>query len=162
MLKLIGDGVLAIFAGAKPEHACRAAMLAERDLRERLADLALRRQRADQPVADIHLGLHVGDVFYGNIGSPDRLDFTVVGPAVNEVSRISALCQSAGRHMLCSSEFRELLSDEDQRDLVCVGRYALRGVGRASELFTIDPTLLGTLSVRGIAHQWQVLLWPTA
>lgn len=142
VLKLIGDGVLAIFAGAKPPLACRAAMRAERDMRERLADLALRRHRAGQPVADIHLGLHVGDVFYGNIGSPDRLDFTVVGQAVNEVSRISTMCRSVGRNMLCSSEFRDLLPAETQRILVSVGRYALRGVGRAQELFTLDPELV--------------------
>lgn len=142
VIKLIGDGVLAIFAGAKPEQACQAAMQAERGMRERLADLALRRHRASQPVADIHLGLHVGDVFYGNIGSPDRLDFTVVGPAVNEVSRIGAMCQSAGRNMLCSAEFADLLPEEERRDFVCVGRYALRGVGRAQELFTLDPGLV--------------------
>jgi len=141
VLKLIGDGVLAIFGGAKPAHASRAAMQAERDMRGRLADLALRRHRAGQPVADIHLGLHAGDVFYGNIGSPDRLDFTVVGQAVNEVSRISAMCQSVGRNMLCSSEFRELLQSDTQKGLVSVGRYALRGVGRAQELFTLDPEL---------------------
>ena len=141
VLKLIGDGVLAIFAGAKPPHACRAAMEAERDMRERLSDLALRRHRAGQPVADIHLGLHVGDVFYGNVGSPARLDFTVVGQAVNEVSRISTMCQSVGRNMLCSSEFRGLLPSNTQKGLVSVGRYALRGVGRAQELFTIDPEL---------------------
>ena len=109
VLKLVGDGVLAIFAGAQTAHACEAAMRAERDMRGRLADLADRRLTYGLPVADIHLGLHVGDVFYGNIGSPDRLDFTVVGQAVNEVSRISAMCQSAGRAMLCSEEFASLL-----------------------------------------------------
>lgn len=139
VLKLIGDGTLAIFAGAKPPDACKAAMRAERDLRERLADLALRRQRAGQTVADIHLGLHVGDVFYGNIGSPTRLDFTVVGQAVNEVSRISTMCQSAGRNTLCSEEFVGLLSGAQRESMVSVGRYALRGVGRATELYTIDP-----------------------
>ena len=52
-----------------------------------------------------YLGLHIGEVFYGNIGSPDRLDFTVVGPAVNEASRIAAMCRSAERGVLLSSAF---------------------------------------------------------
>ena len=141
VLKLVGDGVLAIFAGAQAAHACEAAMRAERDMRGRLADLADRRLTYGLPVADIHLGLHVGDVFYGNIGSPDRLDFTVVGQAVNEVSRISAMCQSAGRAMLCSEEFASLLPEVDRGNMVSVGRFALRGVGRANELFTLDPEL---------------------
>ena len=53
-----------------------------------------------------HVGLHVGEVFYGNIGSEDRLDFTVVGPAVNEVSRIASMCRSVDRELLTSSAFR--------------------------------------------------------
>lgn len=146
VLKLIGDGVLAIFAGARPDLACRAAMSAESEMRRRLLALADRRRSAGLPVADIHLGLHVGDVFYGNIGSFDRLDFTVVGQAVNEVSRISAMCQSAGRVMLCSAEFARLLPPPDAETLVSVGRYALRGVGRARELFTLDPELVASAS----------------
>ncbi|MBC2802714.1 hypothetical protein ELH53_04190 [Rhizobium ruizarguesonis] len=93
------------------------------------------------PVADIHLGLHAGDVFYGNIGTPDRLDFTVVGQAVNEVSRISDMCQSTGRNMLCSLEFADLLLGAERDKLVSVGRFALKGVGKATELFTLDPSL---------------------
>lgn len=142
VLKLIGDGVLAIFAGAEPREACLSAMAAEADLRARLASLKETRAAAGKPVADIYLGLHVGDVFYGNIGSPDRLDFTVVGPAVNEVSRIASMCSSIDRLMLCSSEFAGWLPEADRQKLVSVGRYALRGVGRAKELFTLDPELL--------------------
>jgi adenylate cyclase len=141
VLKLIGDGVLAIFTSSRPEYACRAAVEAERDMRARLLKLAKRRGNDGLPVADIHLGLHSGRVFYGNIGTPDRLDFTVVGQPVNEVSRISSMCQSAGRNMLCSSEFAELLLGEEREKLVSVGRFALRGVGRAQELFTLDPGL---------------------
>ena len=141
VLKLIGDGVLAMFTSSRPEYACRAAVEAERDMRARLLQLARRRENDGLPVADIHLGLHAGRVFYGNIGTPDRLDFTVVGQPVNEVSRISSMCQSAGRKMLCSSEFAELLLGEEREKLVSVGRFALRGVGRAQELFTLDPGL---------------------
>jgi adenylate cyclase len=147
VLKLIGDGVLAIFAGADSRDACLAAMRAEHDLRKRLISLKQVRNEAGKPVADIYLGLHVGDVFYGNIGSPDRLDFTVVGQAVNEVSRVASMCRSVDRHMLCSSEFADWLPEEERHKLVCVGRFALRGVGRAKELFTLDPELVPTAAL---------------
>jgi hypothetical protein len=78
-----------------------------------------------------HLGLHIGEVFYGDIGSPDRLDFTVVGPAVNEASRIAPMCRSAERGVLLSSAFAAAACEEDRAAFVSVGRYAFRGVGRA-------------------------------
>lgn len=139
VLKLIGDGVLAIFRAEDPGSACRAALRAEADLRVRLAALAVQRGAAAQPVSSIYVGLHIGDVSYGNIGSPDRLDFTVVGPAVNEASRIASLCGSADRDVLLSAAFRDALPEGDRARLVSVGRYALRGVRRPQELFTLDP-----------------------
>ncbi|WP_442581548.1 adenylate/guanylate cyclase domain-containing protein [Mesorhizobium sp. ASY16-5R] len=142
VLKLMGDGTLAIFTDSDPSAACLAAMQAEADLGLRLGDLNLRRAAAGEPVSTIYLGLHIGDVFYGNIGSPDRLDFTVVGQAVNEVSRIASMCRSADRNVLFSTAFREALPNDERGKLVCVGRYALRGVGRAQELFTLDPELV--------------------
>jgi adenylate cyclase len=84
-------------------------------------------------------GLHVGEVFYGNIGSKDRLDFTVVGPAVNEVSRIATMCRSAERNVLLSAAFVEAVAEAERSRLVSVGRYALRGVERPQELFTLVP-----------------------
>ena len=80
--------------------------------------------------------------FYGNIGSVDRLDFTVVGPAVNETSRIAAMCRSVDRSVVLSSEFVTATPEPERATLVSVGRYALRGVGRAQELFTIDPAVV--------------------
>jgi adenylate cyclase len=90
------------------------------------------------PFTQAYLGLHIGEVFYGNIGSRDRLDFTVVGPAVNEVSRIAAMCRSVERDVLLSSAFAAAACEEDRAGFVSVGRYALRGVGRAQELFTLE------------------------
>ncbi len=138
-LKLMADGILAIFRADDPASACRSALGAEADLRRRLADLNRRRSASGDPVSSIYLGLHIGDVFYGNIGSKDRLDFTVVGPAVNEASRISSMCRSVGRDALFSSAFMASLPEQDRAKLVSVGRYALRGVGAAQELFTMDP-----------------------
>ena len=96
-----------------------------------------RRSAQSQPVTDMYLGLHVGKVFYGNVGSRERLDFTVLGPAVNEASRIAAMCRSVDQPMLLSAAFAEV--DDMKRRLVSVGRYALRGVLHPQELFTIDP-----------------------
>jgi len=142
VLKLIGDGVLAIFTDADPANACAAAMWAEADLRHRLARLNRKRAEAGEPVSTIYIGLHVGDVSYGNIGSPERLDFTVVGQAVNEASRIASMCRSVDRHVLFSPAFYQALPEVKRRKLVSVGRFALRGVGRAQELFTLDPELV--------------------
>jgi adenylate cyclase len=108
-------------------------------MRRGVAALNERRAAAELATTHAYLGLHVGEVFYGNVGSVDRLDFTVVGPAVNEVSRIAAMCRSAEREVLLSSRFRTTADDEMRRGLVSVGRYALRGVARPQELFTLDP-----------------------
>jgi adenylate cyclase len=139
VLKLIGDGTLAIFEADDATRACRCALAAATDLRHRLAALNQRRDAAGQPTTHTYLGLHVGEVFYGNVGSEDRLDFTVVGPAVNEVSRIAAMCRSAERDVLLSSAFVRAAPEEDRSRLVSVGRYALRGVERPQELFTLMP-----------------------
>ena len=82
-----------------------------------------------------HVGLHVGEVFYGNIGSEDRLDFTVVGPAVNEVSRIASMCRSVDRELLTSQAFRAGLDAAGRNYLVSTGRYrAARHRPRAGSL----------------------------
>lgn len=142
VLKLIGDGTLAVFRADDPAEACRCALRAEENLRARMKSLNERRLAAEQPVTTAYIGLHIGEVFYGNIGSFDRLDFTVVGPAVNETSRIASMCRSVDRPVLVSSTFAGALPAEERARLVSVGRFALRGVGRAQDLFTIDPELL--------------------
>ena len=137
VLKLIGDGTLAIFTATDRERACNAALSAVKEAREGIDKLNQRRIAQAQPVTDMYLGLHIGEVFYGNIGSTERLDFTVVGPAVNEASRVAAMCRSADQPMLVSAAFAEVGTIRQR--LVSVGRYALRGVGRPQELFTLDP-----------------------
>lgn len=137
VLKLMGDGTLAIFTAADRGGACRAALAAAGLARRSVAALNQRRGADGLPTTEVYLGLHVGEVFYGNIGSEARLDFTVVGPAVNEVSRIAALCRSVEQPLLLSSAFAAEIGDARER-LVSVGRYALRGVGRPQDLFTLD------------------------
>jgi adenylate cyclase len=137
VLKLIGDGILAIFPAEERYRACAAALNAATLAQETIVALNARRVGQALPVTDMYLGLHIGEVFYGNIGSKERLDFTVVGPAVNEVSRIAAMCRSADQPILLSAAFAAAV-DDAQHPLVSVGRYALRGVGRPQELFTLD------------------------
>ncbi|HEX2136069.1 MAG TPA: adenylate/guanylate cyclase domain-containing protein [Microvirga sp.] len=141
VLKLIGDGTLAIFEAADPGEACASALKAEALMRNRIALVNAQRSARELPITDAYLGLHIGEVFYGNIGSEDRLDFTVVGPAVNETSRVAALCRSVEKDILMSSAFAAASPPEDRARLVSVGRYALRGVERAQELFTLERGL---------------------
>jgi adenylate cyclase len=136
VLKLMGDGMLAIFTAENRSRACEAALSAAQDAPRRVADLNGRRTAGGMATTDLYLGLHVGQVFYGNIGSKERLDFTIVGPAVNEVSRIAALCRSLDQSLLLSSAFADALG-VSRSHLVSVGRYALRGVNRPQHLFTL-------------------------
>jgi adenylate cyclase len=149
VLKLIGDGILAIFAGEDMSDARRAALRAEHRFRLNIDALNARRSREGRPATTAYVGLHVGEVFYGNIGSEDRLDFTVVGPAVNEVSRIASMCTSIDREFLASSEFRAGLDAAGRRYLVSTGRYALRGIGRAQDLYTLDPDIAANEAMTG-------------
>jgi adenylate cyclase len=140
VLKFMGDGMLAIFDAAAADDACCQALDAADDAVRRVAALNERRAADGLPVTRLYLGLHVGEVFYGNIGSFHRLDFTVVGPAVNETSRIAALCRSLDQPVLLSSAFAAAAGQGRGR-LVSVGRYALRGVRRPQELYTLEPRL---------------------
>ncbi|MGH7815754.1 MAG: adenylate/guanylate cyclase domain-containing protein [Candidatus Binatia bacterium] len=137
VLKLMGDGTLAIFTADDRAEACHAALAAASAAHRAVAGVNQRRAGENLPTTDMYLGLHVGEVFYGNIGSKDRLDFTVVSPAVNEVSRIAGLCRSVDQPLLVSAAFASAIG-EPNKLLVSVGRYALRGVGRPQDLYTLD------------------------
>jgi adenylate cyclase len=149
VLKLIGDGVLGMFTHDNLAVAKRAALRAEYRFRRNMRAVNSRRAADQRPVTTAHVGLHVGEVFYGNIGSEDRLDFTVVGPAVNEVSRIASMCRSVERELLTSSTFRSGLDAAGRNYLVSTGRFALRGIGRAQELYTLDPDIVADEVVAG-------------
>ena len=138
VLKFIGDGMLAIFPDDDTTCACMRALDAAADQRRRIAALNDRRAAASLPVTDTHLALHLGELLYGNVGSPRRLDFTVLGPAVNEAARIEALCGSLEQPVIVSTAFAEASGPARSR-LVSLGRYAMKGVARPQELFTLDP-----------------------
>ncbi len=137
VLKFIGDGLLATFETGDTVEDCRRALAAAEDAFRRAAALKARRAADNLPTTGFYLALHVGDVFYGNIGSADRLDFTVIGPAVNEVTRINGMCRALEQDIVLSSAFAEAAGPSRDR-LVGLGRYALRGVTRPQELFTLD------------------------
>jgi adenylate cyclase len=138
VLKFIGDGILAIFPGDITADACARALDAATDQCRRIAALNERRAAAGAPVTETHLALHMGELLYGNVGSPRRLDFTVLGPAVNEASRIETLCGSLDQAVIVSWSFAEAAGTARSR-LVSLGRYAMKGVARPQELFIPDP-----------------------
>ena len=137
VLKLIGDGTLAVFHAQDASVACGKALEAANAAHARIDELNAQRSSEGLPVTEAYLGLHIGDVFYGNIGSSDRLDFTVIGPAVNMASRISVMCRSVERNILMSSAFMAEVPAEARNGIVSVGRFALRGFDQGQELYTI-------------------------
>ena len=150
VLKFIGDGLLAIFPDDDTTKACARALDAAIEMRKRIAALNVKRAAAGLPVTDTHLALHVGELLYGNLGGPRRLDFTVLGSAVNEAARIEALCASLDQKVIVSWAFHEAAGDARAR-LVSLGRYAMKGIARPQELFTLDPGLTRRLR-RAPAH----------
>jgi adenylate cyclase len=98
--------------------------------------LAARRREAGQVTPDLDIALHVGTVQYGNVGTDARLDFTVIGPAVNEAARIEALCGPLNRPLLVSQAFAAAAT-ASRKHLISVGRHRLRGVREETEIFTL-------------------------
>jgi adenylate cyclase len=135
VLKFLGDGLMAVFAldERSAETACADALAAAETALVANAAINGRREAAGEPVLELDIALHLGDVMYGNVGSVRRLDFTVIGPAVNEASRIEALCEPLGCHVLMSATFASACP----RKLRSLGRHGLRGVSSLQELFTL-------------------------
>jgi adenylate cyclase len=138
VLKFMGDGILAMFPDNDTTIACARALDAAAAMRRRIAALNARREASGLPVTDTHLALHTGELLYGNLGGARRLDFTVLGAAVNEAARIEALCASLDQTVVVSWAFAEA-AGEARRRLVSLGRYAMKGIARPQELFTLDP-----------------------
>ncbi|MCB5176336.1 MULTISPECIES: adenylate/guanylate cyclase domain-containing protein [Microvirga] len=134
VLKFMGDGLLAAFPITEEqpsEAACAAAV--------RAAEAALARNDAvnrlyeGETALHLDIALHCGDVFYGNIGAAGRLDFTVIGPVVNEASRMEALC----RELDCAVVMSERIADASPLPVRPLGRQRLRGIAAERELFTL-------------------------
>jgi adenylate cyclase len=134
VLKFIGDAVLGIF---RIENEAEIAEISERALSA--AELAVanmhslnrRRRREEKDPLNFSIALHVGDAMYGNVGAHDRLDFTVIGPAVNLCARLESLAGSLGEKIICSSEFAAISNAE----MKSVGTHDLKNVEAAVEAF---------------------------
>ena len=139
VLKFLGDGLLAIFPlnGNPADYLCEQALDAASEILKRTTELKRERSAAGKPVMDLDLALHLGDLYWGNVGSEERLDFTVVGPAVNEAARIESLCSQYQRDLLVSETFAEAATRSSHR-FVSIGRFALRGVRSSQSIYTLD------------------------
>jgi len=132
VLKFIGDAMLAIFpVGDDVAQVCASALKAARIAQAALADENDRRRGLGLAQIEYGLALHVGDVMYGNIGSDTRLDFTVIGPAVNLTARIESMCRQLGRPLLLSSDFVA----GGHLAATSLGSFSLKGVAADQELF---------------------------
>jgi adenylate cyclase len=138
VLKFMGDGMLATFpfVDETRDVTCRHAVDAALEAMHSLERLNGTRYEAGKPTAEVDLALHLGEVLYGNVGAADRLDFTVIGPAVNEVARIETLCEPLGRKVLVSAELAAVLGDT--RRLVPLGHHKLRGVHDLRAIYGLD------------------------
>ena len=135
VVEIMGDGVLAIFTHDPergPAEACNAALAAATD---GLALLAERNRRLAGTPLQAGVALHYGTVSYGNIGSGNRLDFTVIGPDVNLTARIERLCRELDRSLIMSEAFAETV----ERPTWEIGHFELRGFSKMQRLFELPP-----------------------
>ena len=147
VLRFIGDAVLAIFpidaAAAAPleradqcpchQRSCGAAVAAAREALDRLASLNGERKGRGEPPLGVGIAMHLGEVMYGNIGVPERLEFSVIGAAANEAARLQSLCKELQRPVLASREFARVMPGA----WISLGRHALRGLGDPREIFAL-------------------------
>jgi adenylate cyclase len=136
VLKFIGDAMLAIYPIATASSGRKAAqrsLASARAAQARIAEINLVRRGAEQAIIQWGLALHVGEVHYGNIGGETRLDFTVIGPAVNLAARLQSLSARLGEGCLISDDFAALLRDRSElRDL---GAHELKGIADKRQVF---------------------------
>ena len=134
ILRFIGDAMLIVFPVQANDtgvrEACESALDAARDAFSGLATFNHRRRRIGLPVIEFGVGLNVGTVIYGNVGAPDRLDFTVMGPAVNRVARLESLTKTLGENILMSRVFADAL-DQPTRSM---GSHTMKGVAEPQEV----------------------------
>jgi adenylate cyclase len=132
VLRYIGDAVLAIFPiQQNPAEACERAVRAARLAASRIAEMNERHQ--GRAPLRYGIGLHLGTVTYGNIGVPQRLEFTVIGAAANEAARVESMTKELKKPVLTSAAFAGAYPG----NLVSLGKHALKGLDGEHELFTL-------------------------
>ncbi len=147
VLRFVGDAALAIFpiegtaegnclssgVHCQAPEACEKALQAAQSAAKRIAKLNRQRKKNGDVALDYGIGLHIGDVMYGNIGSPERLEFTVIGPAANMAARIESQCKRQNKKLLISSDFAKIYLGK----LHSTGLHDLAGIEGKQELFTL-------------------------
>jgi adenylate cyclase len=135
VLRFIGDASLAVFPTTRepPRAACARAVAAARAARERSRESNAKRRDTGLLPFNCGVGLHLGRVLYGNIGTPERLEFSVIGAAANEAARIEALCKETGRDVVVSGTVAAQLGE----DWPSLGKFELRGVAQPVEVFAL-------------------------
>ena len=139
ILRFIGDAMLIVFpieGDQDAKGACVAALDAAIDAQTTLASLNHRRRRQGLPEIEFGVGLNVGEVVYGNVGAPERLDFTVMGPAVNRTARLESLTKELGHNILFSREFAEHIDEP----LLSFDNQIMKGVAQAQTVFALRDT----------------------
>lgn len=135
ILKFLGDGLLAVFP-LDHEDACCKLLASIQEARSNMKRLNEKNLIRGRPVLNYGVGVHLGDVMYGNIGTKKRLDFTVVGPAVNITSRLESLTKEVGRSVLLSGAFAD--ASCCRHGLERVGLFPLKGLGEPVEVFALE------------------------
>lgn len=141
ILKFMGDAMLAVFP-VEQADACWRALQAAVDARQGMRELNARRVERGQHSLGFGVALHLGDVMYGNIGTANRLDFTVIGPAVNVASRMQELTKTLRTEILLSGTFAAA-SGCNAEFLTPLGRFPLRGVQAPVEVFGVTGAIDG-------------------
>lgn len=136
ILKFLGDGMLVMFNLGSAERDAQAGLDAAAELCRNIQIRNTERQAQGLPITDWTLALHAGKILYGNIGAENRLDFTVIGPAVNQTARIAGMHRAVGQNLIFSQVVQGAVT-RCEHDMVSLGRYMLRGVAEPIELFTI-------------------------
>lgn len=146
ILRFIGDAALAIFPVSQRSMDCsemdknnitmagRQALVAAQEAIENIAKINTERQSKYRAPLKFGLGLHIGEVTYGNIGTSSRLEFTVIGSAANEAARIETMCRTLNQPVLISNEFAKHFPGEFKS----LGKHSLKGIKEKQEVFTFE------------------------
>jgi adenylate cyclase len=140
ILKFMGDGMLAIFPvpdGGDAAETARRAARAAASVSDAMLVLNRIRSAAGEPTVRFGLALHIGEVMFGNIGASQRLDFTVIGPAVNHAARLEKLCSALDRPVILSSAMASLLTEGELQPL---GKHALKDIDEPQAIYGLRTT----------------------
>ena len=136
ILRFIGDAMLIVFPiddDICQKTACNAAIDSAIDAQSTLASLNHQRRRHGEPEIKFGVGLNVGEVVYGNVGAPDRLDFTVMGPTVNRTARLESLTKTLGRNILFSKQFSEMIDTPSSY----LGMHKMKGIAETQAVYAV-------------------------